>query len=358
MYSNCLGRGENPVKSGVIWRGNTHCVGLAARWVVHYGRGMIIEAAVGAFALRYPPRKKKLVAVSGGRDSVVLLQALFAAGHRKLVVCHLNHCLRGRVSAADAAFVRRLSAKMNVPCEVASADVRQMASANGESVETAGRKARHVFFGACARKHRCGTLVTAHHAGDQVETVLFNLFRGSSGLRGMKPETKIFPPGSRSALWIVRPFLDVTRADIDGWIARHGVKFREDASNRDPDPVRNKIRHELLPAICDAMGRDIRPALLRAARVAAEESAFLDELATPHAAAGELDVTTLSALPCALQRRVIYLWLQRQQLPGIGYREVESVRAMLQTPSPAGSVVNLPADRFVRRRKGKLCIPP
>ena len=131
------------------------------------------------------------------------------------------------------------------------------------------------------------------------------------------------------------------------------MKFREDATNTGLNPVRNRIRHELLPAIRSAMGRDPGPALLRAAHVAAEESVLLNELAAPHAAAEELDVCALSALPCALQRRIIHLWLRRKGLPGIGFHEVEAVRSMVDLPGGATGV-NLPGNRFVRRRKGKL----
>jgi len=314
---------------------------------------MTIEAAIRAFTLRHPVRQKKLVAVSGGRDSVALLHALHAAGHRRLVVCHMNHRLRGRASAGDAGFVKRLAAKMGLACETAMADVKMLAATGGESLETAGRRARHTFFGACARLHRCRTVLMGHHADDQVETVLFNLFRGSSGLRGMAAETEITVPGLQRPLRVVRPFLEVTRTEIDQWIAAHRLKFREDATNKSRDPVRNRMRHALLPAIRAAMGRDPGPALLRAAHVAAEESALLNDLAAPHAGADELDVCALSALPCALQRRVIHLWLRRKGLPGIGFHEVEAVRSMIDSPGGATGV-NLPGNRFVRRRKGKL----
>ena len=168
---------------------------------------MTIEAAIRAFTLRHPVRQKKLIAVSGGRDSVALLHALHAAGHHRLVVCHLDHRLRGRASTGDAAWVKSLAAKMGLTCETAAADVKTLAATGGESLESAGRRARHTFFGACARIHRCRTVLTAHHADDQVETVLFNLFRGSSGLRGMAAETEIIVPGLRQPLRVVRPFL-------------------------------------------------------------------------------------------------------------------------------------------------------
>ena len=314
---------------------------------------MKLETAIKAFTLQHPVREKKLVAVSGGRDSVALLHALHEAGHRRLVVCHLNHKLRGRASAGDEAFVKRLAARLGLTWESAAVDVKKEAAAASESLESAGRRARHRFLAECARRQRCWTVVMAHHADDQAETVLFNLFRGSSGLRGMGPAAELTVPGFRRSLRIVRPLLGVTRAEIDAWIAECGISFREDASNAGSGPVRNKIRHTLLPAIFQAMGRDVRPALGRAAELAGEDSALLDTLAAPDASAAALDAPALRALPAALQRRVIYLWLRRHGFPGTGFLEVESVRAML-AGSDAPVRVNLPGNRFVRRSKGKL----
>ena len=314
---------------------------------------MKIEAAIEAFTLRHPPQEKKLVAVSGGRDSVGLLHALHEAGHRRLVVCHLDHRLRGRASAGDAAFVKRLAVKLGVACETGAVDVKNAAAAAGVSLEAAGRQERHRFLAACARRHRCRLVLLAHHSDDQAETVLFNLFRGSSGLRGIPAVTDMRVPGFRQPLSIERPLLAVSRAEINAWIAARGIKFREDATNRGTEPVRNKLRHLLLPAICEAMGRDVRPALCRAAEIASGEQAFMDALAMPAAQDATLDTRSLAAMPLALQRRIILLWLKAQRFPGTGFDEVEAVRGMLN-PGSGPARVNLPGNRFVRRTRGKL----
>jgi tRNA(Ile)-lysidine synthase len=311
---------------------------------------------VRAFTLRHPVRTKKLIAVSGGRDSVALLHALHAAGHRRLVVCHLNHHLRGRASAGDAAFVRKLAARLGLICECAAADVKREAVQSGESLETAGRAARHRFFAECARRHRCRTVLLAHHADDQAETVLFHLLRGASGLRGMAEETELRVPGHRLSLTALRPLLRVPRAEIDAWLTEHGLTFRDDATNAGTQPVRNKIRHQLLPALTRAMRRDVAPLLCRAAEVAAADSALLDAMAAPHAAGDTLSVRSLAALPLALQRRAIHLWLRRRRFTDIGFVAVEAVRAMLDTRS-GPACLNLPGNRFVRRRAGRLFAP-
>ena len=314
---------------------------------------MTMESAIAAFTRLHPVQERKLVAVSGGRDSVALLHALHAAGHRRLVVCHLNHRLRGRASAGDAAFVQRLAARLGLTCEVEAVDVKRAAREQGESLEAAGRRVRHRFLAECARRHRCRLVLMAHHADDQAETVLFNLLRGAAGLRGMMAQTLLAVPGFRIPLCMARPLLSVTRAEIDAWLTARGLAWREDATNASTDPVRNKLRHDLLPALSKALSRDVTAAICRAAEISAAEQVFLDELAAPAAAAESLDARALSAQPLALQRRVIFLWLKRQDFPGIGFAEVEAVRAMCDLQhGPAR--LNLPGNRFVQRSGGRI----
>jgi len=100
-------------------------------------------------------RARWLVGVSGGADSVALLHLLVEAGFRKLVVCHLDHRLRGRASTEDARFVRRLAEKLGLPHEIGRSDVRARMERCSESMETAARNARHDFLAECAVKHRC-----------------------------------------------------------------------------------------------------------------------------------------------------------------------------------------------------------
>src|SRR6478609_3462356 len=152
--------------------------------------------------------KRWLVGVSGGADSVALLHLLAAEGFRKAVVCHLDHGLRGRASAEDAKFVKRLAEKLGLHCEVGRADVRGRMLARGESLETAARNARHDFFAACARNHRCPRVLLAHHADDQAETVLWNLLRGSHGLKGMR-DTQLLVTEAGVKLELIRPLLGI-----------------------------------------------------------------------------------------------------------------------------------------------------
>ncbi len=129
-----------------------------------------------------------LVGVSGGRDSVVLLHWLVAIGYKNLIVCHLNHQLRGKSSEVDARFVAKLAATYDVDLAIASANVAAVARRKKLSVETAAREERYRFFAQVAKRRRCRTIFLAHHADDLVETFLINLFRGAgmTGLSSMR----------------------------------------------------------------------------------------------------------------------------------------------------------------------------
>ena len=162
--------------------------------------------------------------VSGGKDSVVLLHLLLEAGYENLIVCHLNHCLRGRASGHDAAFVRRLAENHGLAAEISKVDVASLSEKAGISLEEAGRRARHVHFAHCAHRWSTTKVILGHHADDQVETVFMNLGRGtgSSGLRGMQSETEIIVESASNqgiSLNVLRPLLGVWRSEIDDFAA-------------------------------------------------------------------------------------------------------------------------------------------
>lgn len=295
------------------------------------------------------PRPQYLVGVSGGLDSVVLLHALLAAGHSRLAVCHLNHGLRAKAADADAAFVRQLAARHSLPFFCAKADVKTFARDSRQSIETAARNLRYAFFTECARRTGCRRVVLAHHADDQIETVLFNFLRGSgaAGLAGMRSESK------RGILTIHRPLLALARETLAGYAAENGLRWREDASNQSREFTRNRLRLELLPQIEKIVGRNFREALLRAAEIFAAEEEWMSSLVP--APPGQFSVAELAPLSRALQRRMIRQWLQFHRVPDPGFAEVERVRTLLDIASGPAKI-NLPGDRHARRRAGKLFI--
>jgi len=144
---------------------------------------------INASSLRpLSPGARYLIGVSGGRDSVALLHWLVECGYNKLIVCHLNHRLRGRSSRADAIFVQKLAAKYDVDLALGAIDVRGLAVRTKQSIETAARDARYKFFAQVAKRRCCRTIFLGHHADDLVETFLINLFRGAGpgGLSAMR----------------------------------------------------------------------------------------------------------------------------------------------------------------------------
>src|SRR6266567_8024904 len=220
---------------------------------------------------RFPPGARYLMGVSGGRDSVVLLDAIADLDYRKLIVCHFDHQLRGRSSRADARFVEKLAAKYEVDLEIGSADVRAVANHRKISIETAAREARYSFFAKMAKQRRCQTIFLAHHADDLVETFLINLFRGA-GLTGLAAMREVSTRRIGAVeLTIVRSLLSVWRSEINAYVRAHLLKFREDASNKNLSPLRNRIRHRVVPYLEKTLGRNIRQNIWRTATIASDE---------------------------------------------------------------------------------------
>lgn len=308
------------------------------------------------------PTRRYLVGVSGGRDSVALLHRLHALGYRKLTVCHVNHRLRGRASSGDATFVRRLAQRLGYECENASIDVRRLARDTRTSIETAARNARHEFFADIARKHRCSRVILAHHADDQAETILMRILRGTSisGLVGMKPETTLRV--GLTTLTLLRPLLHIRRAEIDAYIAQHRLAYREDATNADPTPSRNQVRHTLLPQLSTLVGRDIAPMLTRLASTAEREDALLQSLTLDLIASASLldpdgslvlDPALRAAHP-AVQHRVLHHWLKSQAIHDLDHDVLTAAVSLITNLEPAR--INLPQGLQLRRKAGRLRI--
>ncbi|MFN2475160.1 MAG: tRNA lysidine(34) synthetase TilS [Chthoniobacterales bacterium] len=297
-----------------------------------------------------------LIGVSGGRDSVALLHWLRDCGYRRLIVCHLDHHLRGRSSKADARFVSRLADAAGLSFELGETHVRQLAREQKQSVEAAGRTARYSFFASVARRRRCRTIFLGHHADDLVETFLMNLFRGA-GLRGQRGMQFVSDRViDKTQLRIVRPLLGVSRAEIDAYAKAHELAFRNDATNADIALLRNRVRHRVLPMLSSEFGRDIQATVRRAALVAADEDALLDALVPVQLeGAAKLPVETLVLMPVALQRRAIVHWLQRTGVANANFQMIESVRSLLEVENGPAKV-NLTCGRHARRRAGELFI--
>jgi tRNA(Ile)-lysidine synthase len=306
------------------------------------------------FLRDFPANRRCLVGVSGGRDSVALLHWLKASGYDNVIVCHLNHQLRGRSAAADARFVEKLASKYDVDFELGCADVHAIAAIGKKSLETAARDARYSFFARIAKRRRCHTIFLGHHADDLVETFLLNLFRGA-GTTGLSAMREISTRRIDDAdLTVVRPLLGVWRAEIDKYVGKQGLKFREDASNRDLTPLRNRIRGRVIPYLEKTIGRNIRQSIWRTAAIMAEEESFFETLLPDKLPAlTALTVKPLRKMALAVQRRMLHKWLRAGDVPDLTFDLVERVRGLLDL-SKGVAKTNLPGDRHARRRAGKL----
>jgi len=308
------------------------------------------------------PEKPVLIGVSGGRDSVALLHFLTTQGWKKLIVAHLNHGLRGRVSDRDAAFVQALAKTHGLRAQIGSAEIRKAAAKQKLSVETAARNARRDFFLKLARRHRCSAVFLAHHAEDQAETVLQHLFRGSAlhGVSGMQPVSLL-----ENTLHLVRPALHTSRKDIDEYIAMHSLQYREDKSNSSLQFTRNRVRHELIPLLDDIFRREVSPIITRFAEHARQDDDFaqasLRAFESTHGFHGTNGVLVITApflaQHPALQTRIIRAWLTHQ-CSNTGSREVHAVLAALQSDAPRRSKLSLPGGALLRRDGSKLWVEP
>lgn len=329
---------------------------LAVRRIVDHSSRVMFDNA--PWFLSASKTKRWLVGVSGGADSVALLHGLVEAGFEDLVVCHLNHGLRGGESDEDAEFVRKLAANLNIHCEIDGADVRERMQLTGESLETAARHARHEFFAACAVKFGCARILLAHHADDQAETVLWNLLRGSHGLKGMRGE-QMMTTESGVLLVLYRPLLECRKAELITWLKLQGLAWREDSSNALPIAIRNRLRCEALPLLGEISNRDVVLALARGARDRVEAEEFSDwalDRARVLDPQGRLHLPVLRELPVAIQKAAIVRYLK-----GAGVRDLDRglVEKALDLCDPSKPpALNLPGSGSLRRRAGRLVFQP
>ena len=196
----------------------------------------------------------ELVAVSGGRDSMILAEKVRRSGG-PFAVAHCNFRLRGADSDADEALVRAWADRYGITCHVRAFDTEAYAAAEGISIEMAARQLRYRWFGQLCREYGYEAVLTAHHAGDNAETFFLNLLRGSGvkGLCGMQ-ESGFLPDPDYRDIPLRRPLLHTSRAEIDALAADWDVPYRDDRTNAENTVKRNKLRNQVFPLL-----REINP---------------------------------------------------------------------------------------------------
>lgn len=271
------------------------------------------------------------VAVSGGADSVCLLYILRELAPRwnlRLTVLHLDHRLRGSESRGDAVFVRDLAAALDLPFELQEADVAEYCRQSGENLEQAGRAVRLEFFARLRRAGSVECVATGHTRSDQAETVLFRFLRGAgtAGLAGIRPVT---------GDGLVRPLIEVGRAEIEEYLKERGIPWRDDSSNASTVFARNRIRHELLPQLVREWNPAMPETLAHTADWAQVEESYWDaemarlvpEQLTFDPPAVLLRVDGIAGLHAAVQRRLIRraVELAKGDLRSIGFDHLAGV---------------------------------
>lgn len=342
--------------------------------------------------------ERVVVAVSGGVDSMALLHLMHLLTPSfgwKLSVAHFNHRLRGRSSDADERLVRVTARQLKLICDVASADVRKVAAEQGISIEMAARQVRHAFLAECARRRKARVVALAQHADDQVELFLLRLLRGAGGegLGGMKAISPS-PTNRRTArgdgrltgkrVFLVRPLLEFSKAEIAAFAREMRLRFRADASNASTEFDRNWVRLKLLPLLRErqpAVGKTI----LRAMQIAGAEGEFSTQFAEAWLKRAEANTSSdaqmsslgfqmgrthvrsyenrgaglvgglpggFSELPVAVQRQIVQL-----QLRGLGvepdFQLVETLRRRANQPVSVGRGVEIVCDP-----EGRVCRTP
>ncbi len=297
-----------------------------------------VAAAVARHRL-LDPGSACVIAVSGGLDSMCLLHVLSRlapASGWQLSVAHFDHQLRSG-SPLDEALVRAEAARLGLPFHAEAGDVRAHARAAGLSLEMAGRELRQRFLVQTAREAGAHRVALAHHRDDQIETVWLRLLRGvvGAGLGGMRWQN---PSPADPGVVLVRPLLEVRRAELAEFQKREAIPFREDESNAELRFQRNRVRHELLPLL-----RSIQPAIdehtLRWAESAAAEHAVVRQAAQQWR---EARAPKFAGLPAAVQRTIVHdLLLETGLRP-----EFDLIERLRTTPD---TWIMLDTERRIRR---------
>lgn len=306
--------------------------------------------------LRYlQPGARVVVALSGGRDSVALLRLLLMREGLSVYACHVHHGIRGKEADDDAAFCRALCRTLHVPLHIAAVDVPTLAKERKQSLEATARTERRRLLAECARQAGTPLIALAHHAEDQVETILLQLARGSAGLRGMRPVHR-----TGDIIWL-RPLLHLRRQELTHWLHTQSQPWREDSTNACPDVSRNALRLEVIPALQHAMKRDVVPILTRSARLHRETLEALETalealpLCDPQ---GRLYLPFLQDKDLPFRKAVLHRYLHQAGVPDVSEAMALAIDAILPPDAPASRLALPGGWRACRKARRLILLPP
>ena len=315
----------------------------------------ILQKARGLIGLSSGELFKLVVGVSGGRDSVCLLDLLHALKEEcalELVVCHVDHCLRAE-SSAEAEFVEKFCKSIGVTCFLYKAKPMPP----NVNLESWAREIRYGFFAECLKETRGHFICTAHHSNDVVETLLFRLLSGRFSTNAYTI-TEIEPQRK-----LLRPMLAVSRKQVSDYCIAHNLTFVEDMSNVDTTRSRNWIRHELLPIIQNNFNPSVINGIFDAAIRLKFDEDFLESLARNEyeKIGNTLFVEQLENISEALAWRIVRLYIlgkAGEVAKRLGYGDYQRVLKMLRNrrydaePEDIGQGISC----YVRRSEGLVVI--
>lgn len=301
-----------------------------------------------------------LVALSGGADSVCLLDALCRLRKELGITvgaAHLNHMIRGREADRDEAYAAEICTKLGISFYAERIDVPDLSKREGISEEAAGRKARYDFFERLCKAHGFNKIATAHNRNDKAETVIMRILRGTGidGLSAIKYKREDE---------VIRPLLDVARCDIEKYCKENDLLYCTDSTNSDTEYTRNRIREKLIPFLEENFNPSIIDALCTLSDNAAEDSDFINGYATrlynrinspmPKRKPTVLDIESLKMLDECIFSRIIRITVR--DVMGDSYNvervHIENVHSLLDKQT--GASICLPENLKVSVKYGWL----
>ena len=309
-----------------------------------------------------------VVAVSGGADSLSLLfvlnQLSKEAGFSfSIHVAHLDHGLRGAEARRDADFVRAGAKKLGLPCTVGRVKADRFTKEMGLSPEDSARRLRYRFLEQLALRLQAGLVAVGHNHNDQAETLLLNLLRGTGpdGLAGMEYKREL----GKDGLFLIRPFLNISRKDIDRFCRDRGLHPRFDKTNLDLHYLRNRIRKSVIPFLEKNVNPNLREGLFRLSRLQAQDRNYLKDIvmqrfaaAIPEESPGYLilNLDVLAGEHEALLGRILRLAISRLcgGIPRqVNYTSMQSLINLVRKKT-TGGVVSFPGIIEIRRSYSRL----
>jgi tRNA(Ile)-lysidine synthase len=289
-----------------------------------------------------------IIGVSGGADSLALLHYLWSIREKKdlnLVVAHVDHMFRGKQSAEDMVFVEHFCKKLAVPCVSIQINVERYKHEHQLSTQVAARECRYDFYDQIMKRYNADYLALGHHGDDQIETILMRLTRGSTGIgyAGMQVK-RPFSTGS-----IVRPFLSITKLEIEQYLKEYKIVPRLDPTNEKNDYTRNRYRHHILPYLKQENGQ-VHERFQNFSEKMIEDQNLLEELTVEkmntvisEKKAGKVivDINLFQSIPMPLQRRGIKLilnYLYKVKPDQLSSIHIDNLITLLSGEHPSGEL--------------------